>query len=91
MIRRDFSHITDARGRHVRVESTTLPVRLAKADSADPKLRKAVQFRRELDSLSSAVRRLAPPSAAHPDKFHEERSDIARRLQQLAAQLDEAG
>jgi hypothetical protein len=33
----------------------------------------------ELDVLASRVRRLSPPLASNPHRFHEERSEIAKR------------
>lgn len=90
MSRIDRSRITDGRGRHIPVERTTLPPKRVVA-VPEPQLRKAVEFRRELDAISSAVRRLAPPESHNPEKFHEQRSELARRVQRLASQLDGIG
>jgi hypothetical protein len=38
----------------------------------------------ELDVLASRVRRMTPPLASDPNRFHEERSDIAKDLADLA-------
>jgi hypothetical protein len=85
----DHSRITDQDGRHIPVVRAKLP---AKANPApiEPKLRTAVEFRRELDSISSGIRRLAPQSSSDPERFYEQRSELARRVQRLAATLDEA-
>ncbi len=37
-----------------------------------------------LDGLSSRVRRMSPPLARHPERFHEERSDVAKAIAGLA-------
>ncbi len=41
----------------------------------------------ELDVLASRVRRLSPPLASNPNRFHEERSDIAKDLADLAREV----
>ncbi len=41
----------------------------------------------ELDVLASRVRRLSPPLASNPNRFHEERSDIAKDLADLARRV----
>ena len=41
----------------------------------------------ELDVLASRVRRMSPPLARHPERFHEERSDIAKDLAVLARRV----
>ena len=41
----------------------------------------------ELDVLASRVRRISPPLASNPNRFHEERSDIAKDLTDLARSL----
>ncbi len=41
----------------------------------------------ELDVLASRVRRMSPPLARQPERFHEERSDIAKNLADLARRL----
>jgi hypothetical protein len=38
----------------------------------------------ELDVLASRVRRMSPPLARQPERFHEERSDIAKAIAGLA-------
>jgi hypothetical protein len=43
-----------------------------------------------LDVLASRVRRLSRPLARNPHRFHEERSDIAKRHQPRIAPLSEA-
>jgi hypothetical protein len=86
MIRTERSWTTDARGRRVPVVCSALPARPAK-DPPAPQLRKAVDFRRELDALAGAVRRLSPPLAHEPTRFHEERSEIAHRIERLAASI----
>jgi hypothetical protein len=60
----------------------------ARPETPAPKLREAVEFKRMLDELSSRVRRLAPPDARNPTRFHEERSEIARQLQRLAERVE---
>jgi hypothetical protein len=97
------SRITDEHGRDIAVTRVAPrgPDELAararrkraalEADEADeaaaPQLRKAADFRRRLDELSSRVRRLTPPQPGRPEAFHEERWEIARALQRLAEQL----
>lgn len=87
-IRTERSWITDARGRRVPVAHSAITAQPAK-DPPAPQLAKAVQFRRELDALATAVRRLSPPLASDPNRFHEERSEIARRIERLAASINE--
>ncbi len=41
----------------------------------------------ELDVLASRVRRISPPLASNPNRFHEERSDIAKDLADLARRV----
>ncbi|MFI5353904.1 MAG: hypothetical protein ACHQZS_13210 [Candidatus Binatales bacterium] len=41
----------------------------------------------ELDVLASHVRRMSPPLARQPERFHEERSDIARDIAELARRV----
>jgi hypothetical protein len=41
----------------------------------------------ELDVLASRVRRMSPPLARNPHRFHEERSDIAHDLAELARRV----
>jgi hypothetical protein len=41
----------------------------------------------ELDVLASRVRRMSPPLARRPERFHEERSDIAHDLAELARRV----
>ncbi len=41
----------------------------------------------ELDVLASRVRRLSPPLASNPNRFHEERSDIAKDLADLVRRV----
>jgi hypothetical protein len=41
----------------------------------------------ELNVLASRVRRMSPPLARHPERFHEERSDIAHDLAELARRV----
>ena len=38
----------------------------------------------QLDALASRVRRISPPLAGDPNRFHEERSDIAQAIVELA-------
>jgi hypothetical protein len=45
----------------------------------------------ELDVLASRVRRISPPLASNPNRFHEERSDIARDLADLARRVSPSG
>ncbi len=40
-----------------------------------------------LDVLASRVRRMSPPLARYPDRFHEERSDIAKDIANLARRV----
>ena len=40
-----------------------------------------------LDVLASRVRRLSPPLASNPHRFHEERSDVAEAITELARSL----
>jgi hypothetical protein len=40
-----------------------------------------------LDALASRVRRISPPLASNPHRFHEERSDIAKDISDLARSL----
>jgi hypothetical protein len=40
-----------------------------------------------LDVLASRVRRMSPPLARNPERFHEERSDIAHDLAELARRV----
>jgi hypothetical protein len=44
-----------------------------------------------LDVLASRVRRMSPPLARNPHRFHEERSDIAHDLAELAKQVSSRG
>jgi hypothetical protein len=64
----DRSRITDARGRHIPVMRAALPAKPAAAPG-EPKLRRAVDFKRELDSISSGIRRLAPPEPGQAGPF----------------------
>ncbi len=41
----------------------------------------------ELDVLASRVRCMSPPLASNPNRFHEERSDIAKDLADLARRV----
>jgi len=41
----------------------------------------------ELNVLASRVRRMSPPLARHPERFHEERSDIAHDIAELARRV----
>ncbi|MGO8972048.1 MAG: hypothetical protein ACLQNV_00760 [Steroidobacteraceae bacterium] len=41
----------------------------------------------ELDVLASRVRRMSPPLASNPNRYHEERSDIAHDLAELARRV----
>jgi hypothetical protein len=41
----------------------------------------------ELDVLASRVRRMSPPLASNPNRFHEERSEIAHDLADLARRI----
>ncbi len=41
----------------------------------------------ELEVLASRVRRLSPPLASNPHRFHEDRSDIAKDLADLARRI----
>jgi hypothetical protein len=95
----DRSRITDAEGRHIPVTRVAArsPDELAartrrkrneaEVITAEPPLRKAADFKRKLDELSSRVRRLSPPMSSNPEAFHVERSEIARALQRLAEQI----
>jgi hypothetical protein len=38
----------------------------------------------QLDALASRVRRVSPPLAGDPHRFHEERSDVAQAITELA-------
>ena len=40
-----------------------------------------------LDVLASRVRRLSPPLASNPNRFHEERSEIAKDIAELARRV----
>ena len=40
-----------------------------------------------LDVLASRVRRISPPLAGDPNRFHEERSDIAQAIAELARSI----
>jgi hypothetical protein len=40
-----------------------------------------------LDVLASRVRRISPPLAGDPHRFHEERSDVAEAISDLARSL----
>ena len=44
-----------------------------------------------LDVLASRVRRMSPPLAHYPERFHEERSDIAKDLAELARRVAPRG
>ena len=41
----------------------------------------------QLDALASRVRRISPPLAGNPNRFHEERSDVAEAIADLARAL----
>jgi hypothetical protein len=41
----------------------------------------------ELDVLASRVRRMSPPLPSNPHRFHEERSDIAHDIVELARRI----
>ncbi len=41
----------------------------------------------EFDVLASRVRRMSPPLARYPDRFHEERSEIAHDLPEIARRV----
>lgn len=96
MRRVDRSAITDANGRHIPV--TRSPIgRREDDDNADDapeprtrrfELNRDRHIRAELDRLSGQVRRLAPPHPRSPHTFHEERAEIARALQSLAALME---
>ncbi len=45
----------------------------------------------ELDVLASRVRRISPPLARNPNRFHEERSEIAHDLAELARRVSPRG
>lgn len=95
-MRHDHSRITDEKGRHIpvtRVHARS-PSEIAERGrrkrgeaeviTNEPPLRSTADLKRKLDELSSRVRRLAPPMAGDPERFHMERSEIARELQRLA-------
>ena len=96
MSRVDRSAITDANGRHIPV--TRAPIgRRDDADAGDDapeprprrfELNRDRHIREELDRLSGRVRRLAPPDPKRPETFHEDRAEIARALQTLAALME---
>lgn len=93
-MRVDRSRITDGKGRRVIVDrvSPRGPVEAASrarqpAPAPEPELRSRADLKRKLDELSSRVRRLAPPMNSDPERFHMERSEIARELQRLAEQV----
>jgi hypothetical protein len=44
-----------------------------------------------LDVLALRVRRISPPLARYPERFHEERSDIANDLVKLARRVSPRG
>lgn len=81
----DRSRITDAEGRHIPVTRAALPRKAEAVQVGAP--RSPRELRRRLDELASRVRRLAPPETRRPEKFHEERSEIARELQKLAEMI----
>lgn len=95
----DRSRITDDRGRHIPVTRVAprgpdeLAARSrrrrneAEVETAQPVLRVAADVKRKLDELASRVRRLSPPMASDPERFHVERSEIARELQRLREHL----
>jgi hypothetical protein len=41
----------------------------------------------QLDALASRVRRISPPLAGNPNRFHEERSDVAEAITHHARSL----
>ena len=41
----------------------------------------------ELNVLASRVRRMSPPLASNPNRFHEERSDIAKEIADFARRV----
>lgn len=93
MPRIDRSSITDADGRHIPLVRREIPGSGSGAGPARKseetalavaKPRNGKELQRQLDALSSKVRRLSPPMSSNPERFHEERSEIARELQRLA-------
>jgi hypothetical protein len=90
----DRSNIT-VNGRHI--PAIRRPIVSAKRPNgaAEPTAtampRNGRELAQRLDALSSKVRRLAPPQSASPERFHEERSDIAHELQRLSEWADRQG
>lgn len=84
MSRVDRSHITDGRGRHIPVVRASLLGDPANTGSLRQIGINRVEFRRELEAISSAIHHLAPQHRRDPEKFYAERSELARRVQRLA-------
>ena len=47
----------------------------------------AAELARSLRAIASRVRRLSPPLSHYPERFHEERSEIAHDLAKMAEAL----
>jgi hypothetical protein len=84
--RLDRADITDSRGRHIPAVRRKLEPKDNKQDAGSGVAlpRSGRELAKRLDELSSRIRRLAPPTSSAPERFHEERSEIARELQRLA-------